>query len=317
MIDCKNRILLVLCTISDLCRVVKDNCGCGKCDFMKLIKDGCSNPRRNQFLYLDTSTLDPLDKSTLILKVDEDGKAINEAYRHVVYEFNNWMEKYVPVEVCRTILVNIPGTRMNNIPFLKDRWAEIEKADYAKCFVLLSDYHTWFNCSVLEQVLKDAKHVTKNDPIEVISKLQSYTEEVHKYCKRNIFECPLHEGMPPTNGTKTYCIIKVQDYQVFDKNKFTAEEIQLVEAKLIQLFKLKPYALKLCTVRMGCVELVYSIPLCIYAELFPLNEDQCRNLTTVGVSEIIVNDYHYKLEHVSGIHIQCALSVHLLFHLAS
>ena len=134
MIDSKNGILPVLCTISDQCRVVKDNCGCGKCDFTKLINDGCSNPRRHQFLYLDKNTLDPLDKSTLILKVDEGAKTINKAYRHVVYEFKNWMEKNVPVEVYRTILVNIPGTRMNNIPFLKDRWTEIEKADFAKCF---------------------------------------------------------------------------------------------------------------------------------------------------------------------------------------
>ena len=184
-------------------------------------------------------------------------------------------------------------------------------------FVLLSDYHTWFNCSVLEQVLEDAKHETKNNPIEVKSKLQSYTEEVHSYCKRNIFECPPQSSMSLTNGTKTYCIVKVNNHQLFDEKKFTADEIQLVEAKIIQLFKLKQYTLKLCTVGMGCMELVYSMPLCIYAELFPLNEYQCRNLTTVGVSEITVKDYHYRLEHVSGIHIHCTLSGILLFHLAS
>ena len=65
------------------------------------------------------------------------------------------------------------------------------------------------------------------------------------------------------------------------------------------LFGVKKYALKLCTVAMGCVELVYSMPLCIYNNVFPLNEDQYRDLTTLGVSEIMTNFYVYKLEHVS------------------
>ena len=67
--------------------------------------------------------------------------------------------------------------------------------------MLLSDYHTWFNCLVLEQVLEDAEQLTNHDSMEVISSLQSYTEKADKYCKRNIFECPPPASMSLTNGT--------------------------------------------------------------------------------------------------------------------
>ena len=65
-------------------------------------------------------------------------------------------------------------------------------------------------------------------------------------------------------------------------------------------FNIPKYVLTLCTVADGCVELVYSVPLCIYSVLFPLNEEQWRHLITLGVTEIKTKDYHYEKEHVSS-----------------
>ena len=140
--------------------------------------------------------------------------------------------------------------------------------------------------------------LTKNDPTEVLSSLQSYTEEMLKYCKRNVFECPPPSVMSSTKGT-TYCILKMKNHQS-DEKQLTADEIQLLTAKIMTMFVIEEYVLQLRTFTEGCVELVYSIPLCIYAELFPLNDDHCRYLTTLGVSEITTKDYHY----VSNIHLQ-------------
>ena len=75
----------------------------------------------------------------------------------------------------------------------------------------------------------------------------------------------------------------------------TAEQIRLFEATLRTSLNIPEYALKLHTVAEGCVELVYSVPLCIYSVLFPLNEEQWKHLITLGVSEIITKDYHYNV----------------------
>ena len=281
--------------------MLNDNCGCGQCNFKELITSGCPKPLRHKFMYLDYNTLTRNERGTLLLKLKEDADIIDEAYFSVVHQFNDWMKNNVSVEDYREILSRIPGTMKNNVPLLKDRWKEIRAAaDHPDCSALLSDYHTWFNCSVLKIILQRAKTITTNDPTEVLSILQSYTEKMLEYSKRSIFECPPPSDMSSKKGT-TYCIFKTIDHQLPEEKQFTANEIELLTTNIMVQFNIEEYVLLLRTFTEGCVELVYSIPLCMYAELFPLNDDQCRYLTNLGVSEITTKDYHYKLEHVSNI----------------
>ena len=270
-----------------------DNCGCRRCDLKGLITNGCPNPLYQQFLYLDIGTLTKKERDILLLKVKTDADAIQKDHREMILKFTTWMEENVSVENYRKILFNTPGTIKNEVPMLQDRWKEIKAADHSECSVILYDYYTWFNCSILKTVVEDAKALTHKDPTDILSILQSYTEKVQKYSKRNIFECPPPSYMSPTKGT-TYFSLKVEKHQVIDENKFTAEEIQLLEAKLMTSFNIEQYTLKLCTVVEGCVELVYSVPLCIYSVLFPLNEEQWKHLSTLGVTELMTKDYYYK-----------------------
>lgn len=267
-------------------------------------------------MYLDYRTLTQHEEDVLLIKLQEDAKSIDNAYFTAVNQFDDWMTKNVPVENYRKILLSISGTMRNKVPLLKDRWDEIKIANQMDCSVLLSQYHTWFNCSILNEVLERAKTVTSKDPTEVLSSLQSYTKKMLEYCKRNLFECPPPSVMSSTKGT-TYFILKTKDPEVLDGNHFTADEIKLLQASIMISFKIEEYVLKLCTFTKGCVELVYSVPLCVYAELFPLNEDLCRYFKTLGISEIITKDYHYKLKHanVSNIpHIVVFPSIHHATH---
>ena len=138
--------------------MLKNNCGCGNCTFKDLITNGCPKPLRPQFLYLDHDTLTQNEKDILLLKLQEDADAIDRKYSTMVVEFEYWMEINVVVTIYRKILSKVPGSMLNNVPLLKDRWTEIKIADHADCSVLLSDYHTWFNCSALKQALELAKH---------------------------------------------------------------------------------------------------------------------------------------------------------------
>ena len=275
-------------------RFIKDNCDCGRCDFKGLITNGCPNPLRQQFLYLNSGALTQNERDILLLKLKADANTMNKKHGNMVLKFETWMEENVTVEQYRKILLKIPGTMRKDVAMLKDRLKEIEVANYFNCSAILSDYYTWFNCSVLIQVLEYAKTLTCKDPTDILSNLQSYTEEVHTYCKRNIFECPPLSDMSSTEGT-TYCILKLVDHQTHDTETCTAEEISLFHATLMASLNIPEYVLKLCTVAEGCVELVYSVPLCIYSVLFPLDEEQWKHLITLGVTEIITKHYHYNV----------------------
>ena len=286
-----------MCNFSDK-HFIKDNCGCGGCNFEGLVINGCPNPLRQQFLYLNTAILTKNEENILLLKLKADAEAIDEKHRHIALKFEVWMKENVTVEQYRQILLKLQGSMRKDVPMLKDRCNEIRRADHAHCSAILSYYYTWFNCSVLKQVLEDAKILTYKDPKEILSSLKSYTEEVLKYCKRNIFECPPPSSVSPTKKS-TYFLLKLQTHQIFDKETFTAEEIRLFEATLMTSLNIREYVLTLHTFTKGCVELVYSVPLCIYSILFPLNKEQWRHLITLGVTEIKTKDYHYKIEHVS------------------
>ena len=286
-----------------------DNCGCRRCNLKGLITNGCPNPLYQQFLYLDIGTLTKNERGLLLLKVKADADAIKTDHLQMILKFNTWMKENVSVENYRDILFYIPGTIKKKVPMLQDRWKEIKAADHSECSVILSDYYTWFNCSVLKLVVEVAKTLTLKDPTDILSILQSYTEEVHKYCRRNIFECPPPSCMSPTKCT-TYFSLKVEKHQIIDEKIFTAEEIQLFEATLMTSLCIEQYALKLCTVAEGCVELVYSVPLCIYSVLFPLNEEQWKHLITLGVTELMTKDYHYKWVRK---HLQYAIRYSTLF----
>ena len=281
------------------------NCGCGHCDFKKLISHGCPSPRRDaRFLCLNTPGLSPNVKDSLLLQVTADADVIFDQLRDVVIQFKSWMEENVSIEEYKKVLTSIPGmmSGKKDVAMLTDRWKEIGAADHFACSAILSDYYTWFNCDVLRKVIATVKTKTQNDRTDILSSLKSYVDEVYKYSKRNIFECPASSGLPRIKGI-TYFILKVSIAQLPENNEITAEQIATFTAKLKQSLQLEDYTLKLCTVGKGCLQLVYSIPLCVYNVLFPLGKDQLKaiQVLAIGVMEIITKDHHYKKEHVSEI----------------
>ena len=279
--------------------MVRTNCGCDNCDFKSLISNGCPTPRRDPFMYLDTSSLTQKEKDTLLLKLEDDMKAMFRQWDMVVNQFRKWMKENFSLDECKEILSNVPGkaSEMKEVPIFTDRVQEIAAAkSYLDCFVILSHYYSWFDCSILETVATSSN----KDSFEFLSSLRSYTDQLHNYCKRNIFECPAPSLMSSTKGI-TFLVLKLTGDQWSNAKMVTAEKIQRFHAELMKTFEIPNYALNLCTVGNGCVELVYSIPLCIYNELFPLNEDQCKSLLPMlGMTKVITKDYHYKKEHVSN-----------------
>lgn len=277
--------------------MVRTNCGCGKCDFKSLISNGCPIPRREPFMFLDTSSLTQKEKDILLLKLEDDMKTILKQWDSVVSQFRSWMKANFSLDECKEILSRVPGmaSEMKEVPMFTDREQQIVDAkNYLECFVMLSHYYSWFDCSVLEAVVTS----TEKDSSKFLSSLRSYTDQLHNYCKRNIFECPAPSSMSSTKGT-TFLVLKLTGDQWSNAKNVSAEKIKKFNAKLMKTLEIPNYALKLCAVNIGCVQLVYSIPLCIYNKLFPLIEDQCKYILMLGVMKVITKDYHYNKDHVS------------------
>ena len=269
-------------------------------------------------MYLDTSSLTQKQKDILLLRLKKDADEIFVQWDEIVDEFSSWMEENVSVEVYKKILLTVPGvtSAVKEVKMLNDRKQKIMDAKcHLDCFAILLDYHSWFNWSILEAVISSANRKTQKDPSEFLSRLKFYVHQLHQYCKRNIFECPALSCMSSTKS-KTYLVLKVTEDQLSTVDMVSAEKIQQFTAELMKPFEIEEYVLNLHTVGTGCMEMVYSIPQCIYNELFPLNEDQCYSLATLGVMEIITKDCHYKKDHVSDMRILLRMQVyHIIWYL--
>ena len=284
--------------------MVQTNCGCGTCDFASLVSKGCPKPRREPFMYLDTSSLNQKQKDILLLQLNKDADAIFGQWDQFVYQFSSWIKGNVSLEDYKEIILTLPGmtSARKDVQMFYDRKREIVAAtSYLECFMVLSDYWSWFNCSILETIIRNAMGRTQKDSSKLVSSLQLYMDQLHKYCKRNIYECPAPSCMSSTKDTRTFLVLKVTEDQLSNVNMVSAEKIKLFTAELMKSFEIQDYVLNLHAVGSGCVELVYSIPLCIYNELFPLNEDQCKSLPMLGVMKVITKDYCYTKDDVSGI----------------
>ena len=298
--------------------MVLANCGCGKCDLKSLLSSGCPQSRRIiPFTYLDTSQLKQCEKDILLLQLSQDEETINNQLLILVDNFNSWMEKNASLDLYKKILLTLPGMApaTNEKRMLSDRKQEINAAkNHLDCFTILSDYYSWFNYSILEKAVNEVNRKTQNDSSEFLFNLESYKDQLHKYCKRNIFECPAPLCMSTTNGI-TYLVLKVTEHQLSNVNIVSAEQVEIFTAKLMTSFKIPDYVLNLRTVRKGCIELVYSIPQCIYNELFPLNVDQCKSLAMLGVIELTTKDFQYKKDDVSDTvnYVSCITCVLFIF----
>ena len=281
--------------------MVRTNCGCGKCDFESLISKGCPKRLRNPYMYLDTSSLTQMQEGILLSQLKKDEDAIFDQWGTIVDKFSSWMDANISLEVYKKILLYIPGftSARKEVAMLRDRKQDIMAAkSHLECFAILTDYFSWFNYSILETVIKKAKENTQSDSSEFFSSLQFYVAQLHKYCKRNIFECPVPLGISSTKSS-TFLVLKVTEDQLSEVRTVSAEKTKLFTYELMKPFEIQDYVLNLHTVGDGCVELVYSIPLCIYNELFPLSEDQCKSLPMLDVMEVITKDYYYKKDDVS------------------
>ena len=283
--------------------MVRTNCGCGKCDFESLISKGCSKPCREPFMYLDTSSLTQKQKCTLFLQLHKEAETISDQFSIVVDTFCSWMEENVSLMEYKQILCTLQGIKSpkKKVHMLHDRTEEIAATeDHMRCFAIVSDYFSWFDCSILKKIVTKGEKKTQKDSSAFRSSFESYMDQLLKYCRRNIYECPDPSSISSTKGILTFLVLKVtEDYLSNGYDIISADKINKFKAELMNPFEIEDYVLNLRTVDNGCVELVYSIPLCIYNELFPLNEDQCKSLPMLGVMEVITKDYHYKKDDVS------------------
>ena len=150
----------------------------------------------------------------------------------------------------------------------------------------------WFNYSLLSTIVDRVCRKISRSPDDFREKVVIYEKELHSFCQRCIYECPMSSSLPPGNKFTKYLCFKVQMPVKYIKLK--AEKIITFQVDLSEALNLSPHTLYLHSVDEGCVELLFSIPTSIHCTLFPLQTNMLNKLILLGVIKVCTDGYVIK-----------------------
>ena len=144
-------------------------------------------------------------------------------------------------------------------------------------------YSSFFNYHIVEQIIKTLG--TQEDKTE----LEKYERAFMEYTtKRKVFECPPQVALiDDINQAKIF--VKLDD----SYDKCTVSHLKLFVGKLSEVLNFRDGVLRLVTVKSGCFELTFQVPLFVQQGTFPLSLEQEKSLAQLGVLKLYSGSYTY------------------------
>ena len=117
-------------------------------------------------------------------------------------------------------------------------------------------------------------------------RLKKYKTDFEHYIKRRTFVCPIDIGSTDVPSC-TKMIVKVEhDYD-------TLVELKQFQCQLSVILDVSIHVLRLCSVKEGCLQLLFVIPTYVREAIFPLSAKQVIELKELGVIELSCGDYNF------------------------
>ena len=263
-------------------------CGCGNCTICSFIERGCPTPLSSEstFPYLNLSGFTPKQQEDLRERLRCESQQIMSQFQNLVSRTaSSLIKRNVPRDELVIHIMNLKAFDMfseQQVPLFQDYHKKLEAADtILKVFIVLHDYISFFNYDIIEHII----NVLGTD--EDKAELQNYKIKFDQYARRRIYECGPHFG--PEGETDHSNIFVKLDLQ-FDS--YTVAEIKCFCHKLSKILGVSSKGvLRLCQIKMGCIQLILQVPLSVQQKIFPLSREQERTLKTKGVIKLTCGEY--------------------------
>ena len=232
-----------------------------------------TNPESESALSCQPSfqQLSPGDQEELKERLDDDVRKMKHLFGHLVTKTRDSVEERIPVvKFSGSILAlgvydPVPGGRCR--PLLDEHSEEINRAKtISEIFNILCAYWNYLNCEILEYIIE--LYGTPDDK----DRLKSYSEELHKFCERRIFELP--ESGNALSPSQEKFVVKLNV-----REGITCKEVRRIKGRIAKILRVNLAALVIKHVDAGCVQLTFLIPRFVAQEIFPLSDEQTSALS--------------------------------------
>lgn len=259
-------------------------CGCGECPVQDFFIGNCPNPLRtvSKFRYLDTSGLNEEEREDLEIQLHEDFLEINNKYATLTSSLRRSLrERKISPKELVDCLMDVHGYQPiskstndseKNVQLLENRYNEMEQAvDIAGVFKILSDYCSFLNYGIIAFITKNVGSDSDKQ------NLAAYESDLEAYCRHHVFECPYF--------SRKSCkfpdlVLKVDDKAL---SGYTLSALRSFTTKIARVLKVTKHCLMVHGIKEGCLEITFQIPPHIKDVVFPLSNEQLKELRQLGV----------------------------------
>ena len=265
-------------------------CGCGRCSFDSVLKNGCPKPilSLSSFSYLNTEGLDESQTQILRGRLYHEFEVITTDFGSLVYNTcDSLIKQGTTVQELVRLLMTVGALQptLRERPLLEDRIEELQAADSIdKVFFILRGYISFFSYHIIEYII--SKIGTRQDK----ENLRNYTTKLKDYSRRTIFECPTYSLARKDHAN---LVVKIEGANL---ERYNLIHLETFKSSISNIIKVTKYTLRLCNVKDGCLELTFQMPHFVKEVIFPLTSTQKAALKAKGVIRLTCEDYQCLLE---------------------
>ena len=253
---------------------------CKKCSMDQFFsEEGCPQKKqlskaRPLFPYLNTSALPENERAVLEMRLKSDTKKMITRFANfTILTRKSIKNRNEPLDEIKDTILSLESfTEGIGVKLLQPQdKVEIRGADtISKVFIVLRSYISFFNYQIIEHLIEH--HGSDEDH----QRLEEYLNAFEAFCQRNVFE------IPPNIFCNSQEIGKKLVFKCTD-GVSTLEGVNELKERVAEVFGLQPFALQLCSIEKGCVELHFLIPSAVADCILPVSPLQYSSLGDLGV----------------------------------
>ena len=253
------------------------NCGCGKCTVQSIFAKACPTPLTDR---LPIFSFNPAHK--LAEKVDENKVwLLHRKTKNMSQMFKNALQETLEqLQASR-----VPISKIVSVVRLyceePNTGATFECHNYDELLVFLRDKVSWFQHDIMSCIVNRLL----KDNVEVKDLWRKYSDELKKYGENRVEEYEGVEfGLPPTDEHKIL-------WMALDPGlNIKLSDIPALRQAFCKVFDCSNVVLYFYTARHSSVILEFVITLSAYKDIFPLSQNQIKQLANLDVISLHIED---------------------------
>ena len=148
---------------------------------------------------------------------------------------------------------------------------------------IVGEYFSFFDYEILE-VITDILGGEEDKEAFL-----NYKKNFEEYVKQRLFTSQILSESSISSNKENTIVFKLDD--LYDDCEFGC--LKRLQARISSIFNLNKGVLQLCSIKDGCVLLVFEVPEFIVKHIFPLSTEQESALQELGVTRLDYGDHHF------------------------